>query len=238
MKIRSRWIIWAVALALPVGLVAQERVADRQADAPTPTNSKAWKPDTDDREDFREIVELNIFQPDRAALAGQQDRNRNPPPVIETNSTPAPEPEPIVPTDPDRSLVLVGMSIRGGTCYAFIENRTTGQTDRVAVPGEYAKGALSAGDVDGLTYTLDDGGEQRQLRLGQTFTGEVAARGTSIADRPATPGTQAPGTTTPGSPAAGPATPGAAPAPPTGGADSEGLSELERRLRERRLRGE
>lgn len=237
MKMRSRWLIWGIALALPVGLVAQERAADRQADAPTSNKPKAWKPDTDDREDFREIVELNIFRPDRAALAGQQDRERNPPPVVVRPDT-TPEPAPIIPTDPDRSLVLVGMSIRGGTCYAFIENRTTGQTARVAVPGDYAKGSLSAGDVDGLTYTLDDGGEQRQLRLGQTFTGEVADRGSSIASRPA-PGTTTPGTTTPDSPSADPATPGVTPTPPAGGAsDGEGLSELERRLRERRLRGE
>lgn len=228
-----RIVAWVAALALPTLLLAQDRLTPS---VPLPGRGpNAWQPDTDGRERFRPIIEQNIFRANRAEL--------NRPPRVETPEVDRPEPEtpneepPVTPSDPDRKFVLRGMTLRGSAGFAFIENLDTGETTRVAVPGEFAQGYLSDATLDGLTYTLDDGAVERQLATGQTLTGEVAPRGSSIArnagDSPAPSDTTTPATApAPGAGPTTPPTPGAAP----GGDD--GLSELERRLRERRQRGE
>lgn len=234
MKLR-RSITWVAALALPTLLLAQDRLTPS---APAkPGGPVAWQPSTDGRERFKPIVDLNIFRANRAELnrpARTEEPEVEPPEVGPTVDQP-----PVVPTDPDRKFVIRGMTLRGGMGYAFIENLDSGETQRVAVPGEFARGYLSDATLDGLTYTLDEGAEERKLTTGQTLTGETAPRGTSIARNPSgTPAspdgtTPAPGTapgTTPGTP------PATAPGGPPRGDD--GLTDLERRLRERRQRGE
>jgi len=219
------------ALALPTLLLAQDRLTPSVP--ATGRGPIAWQPDTDGRERFNPIIDQNIFRANRAEL--------NRPPRVETPEVERSEPEtpteqtPATPSDPDNKFVIRGMSLRGSTGFAFIENLDTGETTRVAVPGEFAQGYLSDASLDGLTYTLDDGAVERQLSTGQTLTGELAPRGSSIArntgDSPAPRDTTTPATA-PAPGAAPTTTPGAA---PTG---DDGLSELERRLRERRQRGE
>ena len=230
MRKQTRIVALFAALALPTLLLAQDRLAPT---TPTPQRGPiAWQPDATGRDRFRPIIDQNIFRADRAEL--------NRPPRIEQPEIDQPEIEtpveqtPITPTDPDRKLVIRGITLRGSTGFAFIENLDTGETTKVLVPGAFAQGYLSDATLDGLTYTLDDGAEARQLATGQTLTGEPAPRGTSIARNP-TDTPSANGT----SPNAG-ADPGTTPAPTPGAAPAgdEGLSELERRLRERRQRGE
>ncbi|MEM9020154.1 MAG: hypothetical protein AAGC44_06280 [Planctomycetota bacterium] len=189
----------------------------------------AWQPDTTGRERFRPIVDLNIFRADRTEL------NRTPgaaPPEVETG-TPEPtvDPTPTRSTNPDHRYVLRGITLRGQQGYAFIEDLETGQTQKVAVPGDFARGRLSDATLDGLTYRPADGAEEVRLGTGYTLTGELAPRGTSIARNPVgSPDTDdASAAESPDNSASG------GPASPD---TDDGLSELERRLRERRLRGE
>lgn len=135
-----------------------------QASGPT-----AWQPDERDPDDYRDIVDYNIFKSDREAIARRVERQRNPEPPP-TRIVEAPPP----PKHPDFDYILVGVTLRGDERIAYIENRReAGQVTQVVVPGDFSEGRLVAIDHLGVIYQTDD--QPHRIDVGQNLKGEGVA---------------------------------------------------------------
>ncbi|MEM9414510.1 MAG: hypothetical protein AAGA29_03410 [Planctomycetota bacterium] len=194
--------------------------AQRAGESPQtePADTNAWQPPEIDRDQYDDITAYNIFRPDRTALAAEAQRQPEPEPDLPDDPDPI---EPVVelpPPDPDAALVLVGVSIHGPVATAHIEDRATGDIIVLNEPGPFSEGRIEAITVQGITYRV--GEEARQIWIGQALTGETPDLQSPTARRPA------------GQPDPTPATPNGA-EPGTVSPD-DGLSDLERRMRERR----
>jgi len=194
-----------------------------------PPSQHVWQSKQKDPQAYRDIVDYNIFMPDRSQINARVDRDRRP-----DDPTPHSDPHPraeITPDDPDASLVLVGVSQRGRQPHAFIENIKTGEVTRIDAPGVFSQGQIIAFSIDSITYRV--GEEDRKILLRQALTGETVDQNaaTSSPSTPAASTTQdGPPTTqpVPGQPAFG-QVPAEAPAEAVS-AEEETL----RRMRERR----
>ena len=129
-----------------------------------------WQPKQIDVEQYRSVIEGNMFTPGskrRAAQVRQQ--------TIERAAAPAatPEPRPTAPPrDPDQDFVVVGVSIHAGHGIAFIEDRNQNKVIRVEQGGQVAQGQITQITLDGVTYVVGD--EQREIALQQSLAGTSA----------------------------------------------------------------
>lgn len=207
---------WPVTFALPFCAVAAAVCLAEDAGSVdgTTNDSRHWSPPAIEPGAYDDITAYNIFDPGRAVLAAEAER------VPEPDEPDDPGPiEPVVelpPPDPNATLVLVGISVRGASPTAFIEDRATGEIAEINGPGSYAQGTITAITPSQLTYVIDE--EQRTIRIGFALTGE---RPEGAAAQPAAGRTTSPDTSV--EPATGEST-----------TPGDGLSDLERRMRERR----
>ncbi|MFI4859628.1 MAG: hypothetical protein ACIAXF_02985 [Phycisphaerales bacterium JB063] len=208
--------VFAVLGGAAASLAYAQPAGEETATADTPANT--WQPPEIEAGRYDDIVAYNIFQPDRAALAAEAQRQ--PEPVIPDEPEPI---EPVVelpPPDPDASLVLVGVSIHGSVATAHIEDRASGEIIVLNEAGPFSEGKIEAITMHGLTYVV--AGETRHIKISQTLTGETP-QAQSPAARPIRPAGNTP---------TSPATPSGA--EPNATPPSDGLTDLERRMRERR----
>lgn len=124
--------------------------------------------DEGDRDDasrrmVEDVLARNIFSAERA----------RPQPEPEAAEAPALEPEP-EPANPDAALVLVGVVIRNGGGYVFVEDRDAGRVERISAPGAFAQGEITDVDVDGVRYRVD--GTTSTISVQQSFAGEDVDR--------------------------------------------------------------
>lgn len=179
-----------------------------------------WAPPTIEPGAYDDITAYNIFSPERSALAAEAQRVPEPDEPEDTGP-----PEPVIelpPPDPDATLVLVGISVRGATPTAFIEDVANGLVLVIESPGPFSEGEVQSITPTGITYAV--AGETRQVHIGQTMTGEAPPEA-----EPARTGTSTSGGT--GTAADTPSEDGSATPP-----GDDGMTELERRMRERRNR--
>ena len=211
--LRSIVLLCVLAVSLAVAQGDEPEVAELASPPPS-----RWTPQQIERDRYDDIVAYNIFHADRAALAAQAQRQPEP-----TENIGDTEPiEPVVeftPPDPDALLVLVGVSIHGPVATAHIENLATGDVICLIETGPFSQGEIQAITIQGLTYRVD--GNTRHIDIGQALTGESPD-----------PVTAPPSTTTSNTDdqAAHSNTNDATQSPPP----DDGLSNLERRMRERR----
>lgn len=204
----------AVAFAAALCLAEEAGTEGQAAEA-----LRSWTPPQIEPGSYDDITAYNIFKPNRSALVSDAERE----PELPEDPRPI---EPVIelpPLDPDASLMLVGISVRGDRHTAFIENRATGETVEVDRPGEFSQGEVTAIAYNKLTYVIDD--ETREICVGFAFTGERVA--TPPPTRAATTPGETPGGSTPDETDSTTETGGEAP-------PVDGLSDLERRMRERR----
>lgn len=201
------------ALLVPAVALGASLCYAQPADTPDPPDPAraGWSPPSIEPGAYDDITAYNIFSPDRHALATEAQRVPEP----DEPEDPGP-PEPVIdipPPDPDASLVLVGISVRGASPTAFIEDAKNGVVITVAEPGPFSEGEVQAITPDGIVYRV--GEDERAIRIGRTLTGESPLAPSS------TGGDSEPADDT--------ATDGPATAP-----GDDGMTELERRMRERR----
>ncbi|XAM00281.1 hypothetical protein OT109_02610 [Phycisphaeraceae bacterium D3-23] len=215
MKTRKHLLMPSLLGSVLAASLVYAQPAGEASEPDTPADN-TWQPPEIEQGRYDDIVAYNIFQPDRAALAAEAQRQPEP------DLPDDPEPiEPVVelpPPDPDASLVLVGVSIHGPVATAHIEDRTTGDIIVLNETGPFSEGRIEAITVQGITYIV--GETSRSIGIGQALTGETPEP-QSPSTTPRTGGTGTP-PATPGSTEPGSATP------------SDGLTDLERRMRERR----
>ena len=164
----------------------------------------------DSPDDYRVLVECNIFLRDR----GRPRRPR----VVAT--------KPIVRDtyDSDRSVMLRGVARNGDEFVALFEDLRTGATPTVRVGEAIGKGTVKAITLEGVEYQR--AGSVRSIAIDQSLAGSVTATapaGDPSID-PAAPPSQQP-TTRPG---------GAAPSAPPGNAKDTAIKDILERLRQRR----
>ena len=158
-----------LTLLMSIAFCAVAQDADAPTDGPAAADDQSWKPDTPQREYYRDIVDYNIFQADRAAIARRVEADRNPPPPEPRDNPPPPPPK-----HPDFDRVLVGVTLRGEETLAFIEDRRDeNRVTSVVVPGDYAEGRLVSIDPAGVVYRVD--GEDRRIDVGSNLRGEAIA---------------------------------------------------------------
>ena len=159
----------AVALALagaPVGLSAG------QAQEPTsrPVTSRAPAGRFEDR--YAGLLANNPFKRDRRSQRAEGATTR----PIEREAAPPPSPQ--------REWMLTGIVFEDGRFRAYLENRSTGESQRVDSGHLVAGGAVTEVFIDALGYELD--GHVRWIELGQDLTGAFPE---GIVPPPATPST-------------------------------------------------
>jgi hypothetical protein len=146
-------------------------VAFAQPDASSPLRENAsggWSPKVPPREHYRDILDFNIFEADRAALVREVERQRQP---IEAPSEAPPPPT----RDPDADYVLVGVALRGDQQRVFIEDGNEGGgVVTVEVPGDFSAGRITAVDAGGAVYRIE--GEDRPIAVGHNLQGQPAER--------------------------------------------------------------
>lgn len=154
---------------------------------------KAWTPRDESRGAFQDIVDFNIFLPDRAKLTEARDRRDNPPTPRQQEPTVEVEVSERIPPNPDEKLLLIGVSRHGSVSCAFIEDRDSGEVTRVGAPAEYAQGQITEVQADHGRLTYVVGGEARTIAVGYTLAGEEAApAGRSSVSTTSTPDTTPP----------------------------------------------
>jgi len=195
-----------VGLALTLSTVVMTGGGDRPQ-VVRAGDAEPWRPLPADPGRYDPITGVDIFDPDGPDPARGVTRPR-PAETRPADTQPATQPAPA--DDPDAMRVLVGVTIRGQTATAFIEDRAAGELNRLSLPADYAAGRITDATVDGVTYAVGD--ERRRVGVGQALTGRP----------PSTGGTTATVT--------GPTDEAARPAAPAN------ESEILRRLRERRQR--
>ncbi len=205
--------VWIIATAAAVAFTApvNDTSSQQQRGASDP-----WRPHADDIARFREVVEDNIFRPQRTAAAQGASMEPNTP-SGEING-PAPPGTADPSADPHAAMVLVGVSEHDDVTIAFIEDRVGGGATRVPGGGKYAGGVVRQVLPDGIVYEVD--GQTRRLVVGQTLLGTAP-----VTPAPAT--ADGASSQTPDELSSLPST-----SPPTGGSSS--TDEILRRLRERR----
>ncbi len=204
------------ALAFGGALCLAQQAGNEDADG----GRVFWAPPTIEPGAYDDITAYNIFSPERAALAAEAQRVPEPDEPEDTGP-----PEPVIelpPPDPDASLVLVGISLRGDTPTAFIEDADNGVVLVVASPGPFSDGEVQAISPTSITYVID--GDTRRINIGQTLTGEAPPQ----ADSSSRSSSSSAGS---GSTADTPRGDGSATPP-----GDDGMTDLERRMRERRNR--
>lgn len=155
-----------------------------QTDGDAPAVEGAWEPAAVDAAAYRDIVDYNIFEADRAGIARRVAADRRPPPERVDNDEPTPPPQ-----HRDFDHVLIGVALHGEERFAFVEDRRDGgRVLQIEVPGEFSDGRLETINAAGVTYRVD--GEERRVGVGFNFKGEAIAA-TPPAERPAaTPSTR------------------------------------------------
>ena len=122
---------------------------DRKHNAPTTQPSPA-------AEDYRIIVEQNIFSRDR--------RPPKPPPIERpkptTTTTSAPAP---------REVLLTGIAVRDEVRVAFFEDSKTGRTLVFPAGTELEKGKLLSISLDSVEFCSE--GKTRKVSIGETLSG-------------------------------------------------------------------
>lgn len=219
MKIRQAIRFVAVpALALSAALCVAQQAGDSIDGG---QDRIFWAPPTIEPGAYDDITAYNIFSPERSALAAEAQRVPEPDEPEDTGP-----PEPVIelpPPDPDATLVLVGISVRGATPTAFIEDVANGLVLVIESPGPFSEGEVQSITPTGITYIVE--GDTRQVHVGQTLTGEAPPQAAPSRGGSASPRTGS-GTTSDTSSEDGSATP----------PGDDGMTELERRMRERRNR--
>lgn len=209
----SRW----TSLPGTTLLVAAVGVWVLAAVSPTPAateKDRTW-------DSYRVLVDRNMFLRDR----------RPPRPTRTARARPTMAP----PSDSDRNVLLTGVARRDGEFVAFFENTRTNATAKVRVGQAVGKGKATAITLDGVEYERD--GSVSRIAIGDALRGGRFVRETVAArPGPATRPSERPAPTT------GPATASAEPAPETRPAPSEGsdktsdVTDIEKRMRQRRER--
>ena len=98
-------------------------------------------------DDYRIIVEKNVFLPERS-----RPSRRNAVTVV---------PE----YRPERDIILRGIVSRGGEYVAFLENTRTQSTSKLKVADAVARGRIAAISLDRITYERD--GETFEVTVGE-----------------------------------------------------------------------
>ncbi len=113
--------------------------------APSASRGGSW-------EDYRAILERNIFARDRTAPSREPgDLNRPSAAGVE------------------QSLVLTGVAVRGGVPLAFFEDGRTGETAKVALGQDLHRGKIISISLDSVEYRSGD--TTRKIFLGENLTG-------------------------------------------------------------------
>jgi len=160
-------------------------------------STAAWMPPSESPERFRDIVDYNIFLPDRAGINARVQREREP--VITTPEIAPPVIVEATPDNPDEKMVLVGIAINGDRPRVFIEDRKAGSLQRIESLGEFSQGQITEITAAHIVYEV--AGESRTIALGQTLTGQApAASGPVPPTAVARPETTTPETTEGGDP--------------------------------------
>lgn len=120
-----------------------------------------------------QVVAGNIFSAERG--------RREPEPEPARTADPEPREEPASPSNPDASLVLVGVVVHADVGYAFIEDLRDGGVRRVTAPGGFGRGEITAIDIDGVVYEVD--GSSKQIGLRQNFAGDESDAFAEAGDR-------------------------------------------------------
>lgn len=108
-------------------------------------------------DDYRIIVDRNIFARDRAARrTGRPERDRS-------QETKAPAPE----------MVLIGMAVQGGEPLAFFEDSRSGEIVQLPSGQELWGGTILSISMDGVDYLYR--GTTRYLAIGDNLQGVAAA---------------------------------------------------------------
>lgn len=127
--------------------------------------TQAWQPEAIDAQAFRDIVDYNIFEADRASIAKRADALRNPPPT----------PKPVAatpPQHPDFDFILVGVTLRGDDHLAYIENRREDhRVIQVNVPSDFSEGRITSANADGVVYRVGD--VDRVIKVGFSLKGDA-----------------------------------------------------------------
>ncbi|MFW6059132.1 MAG: hypothetical protein ACODAQ_03070 [Phycisphaeraceae bacterium] len=132
-----------------------------------------WRPAALDAAVRERIVQRNIFSPSRPVEESPPSAAPAEAREQETVDADAAQREA---RDPDRELVLVGISMRGGERCAFVE-QPGGEVRRMTEPGPIGRGRITAITLSAVTYEVD--GERRRIQPGQTLAGQIVAEGGS-----------------------------------------------------------
>lgn len=200
----------------------------------TPVSGAQSQPPEPDWQEYRVIVERNIFLKQRGPRAEPLSASLSDLPQLAP-----PRPMPIY--LPESSLVLTGIIRRGGEHIAFLEETRTGVTSRLGIGDPVGDGRIAHIALDRLVFERN--GQSAEIEVGRCLDGTRPSRMAASALRddaglPALP--SLPGLPSRMSPMIHVGAPepvvGQAFAPPTAsdGADRENESGVLERLRERR----
>jgi hypothetical protein len=154
-----------LALAALVLLVAV--AAERSAGQAQPQPAPAQPRPADFRDRYEILTERNIFLRNRA-----RPQTRNPSTNPSTGSAQVRKPE--------QSYVLTGIILEEGRRIAFIENTTTGTTQRLAVGDAVARGKITDVDFHSLEFE-SAAGERTKVAIGKTLAGSTQGSGAAVA---------------------------------------------------------
>ena len=159
MRLTARRLCAAAAL-LAMTIACMVMAQDRAAEA--------WSPPRVDRAQLDTLVRRNIFFADRRTLTvtPRPEPESTAPPT--DAQPPAAEP-PVEPADPDRALVLIGVTIENHAARAFIEDRSTGRIVRIDDGGPIGRGRITEITLAGVTYLVD--GATRRIAPQQSLAG-------------------------------------------------------------------
>ncbi len=184
--------------------------------AATPTSAPSAPP-AGSADKHRIIVTRNIFSKDRRPPSEYRPPTRSYQPP-----TRAPEPP---------SLILSGIGLQDDARIAFFEDPRTGEIIRASAGQKFEKGIITEISLDGLEFATER--STRKVHVGETLSGAAPAYNSYGSGSVKTPSTTQPTS----GPTSGPAdeattapTPASAPAD-----DTPGLSDVEKRMRQRRL---
>ena len=153
----------ALAAILLLVAVAAERSAgqaQQQQQQPPPQPRES-----DFRERYQILTDRNIFLRNRT-----RPQSRTPTTQSSSSSQTARRPE--------QSYTLTGIILEEGRRIAFIENATTGTTERLAVGAPIARGKISDVGFNYLEYESSTG-ERTKVEIGKTLAGST--QGTAVA---------------------------------------------------------
>jgi|GEM_PF-2679128 len=161
----ARILLAGVVLFDSAGLA----LAKTDEKAKAPAERGAWQPAAEDPQAFRDIVDFNIFMPDRRKIADKVDRDRNPPPphAITTKVEEVADEPP--PPSEDSFWRFSGTGQDAEGLIVFIENIKSGELVRVTGPAVISLGKVTQISNDAIVYVVDS--EQRTIRVGESLLG-------------------------------------------------------------------